>query len=137
MARLATADRFLITVSSMPGPWDTLSGQEVTRDVSTMREQAGGPKVPRASRQEYSNITLTRMWDQDRDGDLYRKIAKGNTYEGTSVTMQELDADGNVIPGAKTVYSGCLVVSAQAPDADANSGDASKLTVVFSVSAVA
>lgn len=137
MARIATADRFLITVSSMPGPWDSISGQEVTRDVATMRELAGGPKVAMPSRPEYSNITVTRMWDQDRDGTIYRAIAKGNTYSDTSVTVQELDLDGNVIPGAKTVYSGCVVVSAQHPDGDANSGDTSKMTVVFSVSAVA
>ena len=137
MARIATADRFLITVSSMPGPWDSISGQEVTRDVSTMRELAGGPQVAMPSRPEYGNLTLTRMWDQDRDGTLYREIAKGNTYTDSSVTVQELDADGNVIPGAATVYSGCVVVSAQHPDGDANSGDAAKLTVVFSVSAVA
>lgn len=137
MARIATSDRFLITVSSMPGPWDTISGQEVTRDVATMRELAGGPKVAMPSRPEYGNVTLTRLWDQDRDGGVYRDIAKGNTYSDSSITVQELDADGNVIPGAATVYSGCVVVSAQAPDGDANSGDTSKLSVVFTVSSVA
>jgi hypothetical protein len=137
MARIATADRFLITVSSMAGPWDSISGQEVTRDVPTMRQLAGGPKVAMPSRPEYGNVTLTRLWDQDRDGDIFRKIAKGTTYADSSITVQELDADGNVIPGAATVYGGCVVVSAQHPDGDANSGDTAKLTVVFSVSSVA
>lgn len=137
MATIATRDRFHITVSSMEGPWDTISGQEISREVQTLREEAGGPKIAMPSRPEYANVTLTRMYDQTRDGTLWRDLAKGNTFAGSSITVQELDLDGVVIPGAATTYSGCAVVSATPPDGDANSGEAAKLTVVFSVTSVA
>lgn len=137
MARLATADRFQVSVSSMPGPFTQISGQEVSREIPKMKEYAGGPDVPMANRIVYPDITLTRVYDSDRDGALYKRIARGELFADTSITVQELDADGNAIPGASKTFSGCVVKSAQAPDGDANSQDAANLTVVFTVGGVA
>lgn len=137
MARLATADRFKVTVSSMPGPWTQISGQEVSREIPKMKEYAGGPDVPMANRISYPDVTLQRVYDSDRDGALYKRIARGELFAATSITVQELDADGNAIPGAAKTYTDCVVKSSTAPDADANSQDAATLTVVFTVGGVA
>lgn len=137
MARLATADRFKVSVSSMPGPWTQVSGQEVSREVSKMKETAGGADVVMPSRITYPDLTLTRVYDSDRDGALFKRIASGELFADTSVTVQELDADGNAIPGASKTYSGCVVKSATAPDGDANSQDSASLTVVFTVGSIA
>lgn len=137
MARLATADRFKVSVSSMPGPWAQITGQEVSREVPKMKEYAGGPDVPMANRIVYPDITLVRVYDSDRDGALWKRIARGETFSATSITVQELDADGNAIPGASTTYSDCVLKSSTRPDGDANSQDSAMLTVVFTVGGVA
>lgn len=136
MSRLATADRFKVSVSSMPGPWTQVSGQEVSREVSKMKETAGGPDVVMPSRIVYPDLTVTRVYDSDRDGSLFKRIAGGELFADTSITVQELDADGNAIPGASKTYSSCVVKSATAPDGDANSQDSANLTVVFTVGSV-
>ena len=137
MSRLATADRFKVSISSMPGPWTQVSGQEVSREVSKMREEAGGPEVPMAHRVTFPDITLQRVYDSDRDGSLFKKFASGDAFANSSITVQELDADGNAIPGAFKTYTGCVAKSMTAPDGDAHSQDAAVLQVVFSVGGVA
>jgi hypothetical protein len=137
MARLATADRFLISVSTMPGPFTQISGQEVSREISKPRQYAGGPEVPMPNRIQYPDITLMRIYDSDRDGSLYKRVALGELFAGTSITVQEIDVDGNAIPGAAKTYTDCVIKSASAPDGDANSQDSASLTVVFTVGGVA
>lgn len=137
MARLATADRFKVSVSSMPGPWAQITGQAISREVSKMREYAGGPDVPMAHRVSFPDISLQRVYDSDRDGALVKRFANNETFADTSITVQELDADGNAIPGASKTYTGCLCKEIVPPDGDANSQDAAMLTVVFSVGGVA
>ena len=137
MARLATADRFRISVSSMPGPWTQITGQEIAREIPKLKEYAGGPDVPMANRIVYPDVTLMRVYDSDRDGPLFKRIARGELFTGTSITIQELDADGNAIPSAAKTYIDCVLKSATSPDADANSEEAADLTVVFTVGGVA
>lgn len=134
---ISQADRSLVTVSSMPGPWAMISGQEVSREVTTVRERAGGPDVPLPSRIQHPDVSLQRAYDPERDSALFKAIASGNAYPGTSISVDTLDLDGNVIPGSKVTYTNCTVVSASLPDGDANSSDTSMLTVVFKVGAVA
>lgn len=137
MARLATADRFRINVSSMPGPWTQISGQEIQREIPKLKEYAGGPDVPMANRIVFPDVTLTRVYDSDRDAALFKRIARGELFSGTSITVQELDADGNSIPGASKTYIDCVLKSSTSPDGDANSQDAANLVVVFTVGGVA
>lgn len=137
MARLTTADRFAVSVSTMPGPWVQASGREVSREIQKLKEVAGGSDTVIPTRIVYPDITLMRVYDSDRDGALYKRIARGELFSGTSITVQELDADGIAIPGAVTTYNDCVVRSATAPDTDANSQDAAMLTVVFAVGGVA
>ena len=135
---LATADRFHISIDKMPAAkWDTLSGQEASREVPKVRVEAGGAKQNMPTRIEIADTTVTKVWDSDTDGELYRGLMKGSLYDGATITVQELDADGNTLPGKVVQYTGCVVKGVSRDDADANGQDPLKMTVVWSVGAVA
>ena len=100
------------------------------------------PVAPRGrrqglTRQAYRSFLHRFAHDVDRDGAIFKRIAQNDDYSGSTITVQEIDADGNAISGAVKVFTGCVVKSATAPDGDANSQDASVLTVVFTVGGVA
>ncbi len=44
MSRFVTQDRIKVTVSSMPGSWATIAGQEAERENVKLRPGAGEPK---------------------------------------------------------------------------------------------
>lgn len=132
MTKLITQDRVKVSVSTMEGPWATVSGQEAERENVKLREVAGGVKQVVHTQLEYSDITLTRLFDADRDAALLSSLNSGKAYPGTTITEQYLDADGNAIPGAMSVHTGCAVASFAAPEGDANSSDMGYLTVTWS-----
>lgn len=134
---ISLADRQLITVSSMPGPWAQVSGQEITREVQTAREKAGGPKIPLPNSVEFPDLQLQRLYDPERDSAIVRAMGGNKTFSGTSITVDTIDQDGIVIPGAKIVYTDCVLLSVSAPDGDANSTDMSMLQVTFKVGGLA
>lgn len=128
-----TQDRIKVTVSTMPGPWATVSGQEAERTNSKLRPGAGEPKQTlQGLTLEYGDITVTRLFEPTRDAALLAQLNRGNAFPGTTVTESYLDTDGNAIPGAQSVHTGCVVASFSAPEGDANGTDAGYLTVTFS-----
>ena len=136
--RLATQDRLSISVSSMPGAkWDTIAGQELTREVPKLRVEAGGAKFPMPTRPEYSDLTITKVYDQDTDAALFKSLMLGNKYEGSTIVATEIDQDGNVISGNSMQFTGCVVKSVSRDDGDANGQDPLKMTVVWAVGGVA
>lgn len=131
MGKLVTKDRVKIAVSSMPGDWDTASDPSVKRTNTKMRREAGGTPEVVSSRQELESITLTRVWDPDRDSAIWDEIKRGNLYPDSTISLQTIDENG-VPQGKPDVYAGCVVEEASKTGADANSGeDVVKLTVVF------
>ncbi len=132
MSRFVTQDRVKITVSSMPGSWDSRSGAEAERENVKLRPGAGEPKQVIHTQLEYGDITVTRLFDADTDAALLAQLNKGDAFDGTTITEQYLDADGNAIPGSQSIHTGCAVASFSLDDADANSSDVVKLTVTFS-----
>ena len=132
MGRIVTQDRVKISVSSMPGSWDSGSGREAERENVKLRRGAGEPKEVVHTQLEYGDITVTRLFDADTDAALLSSLNAGQAYAGTTITEQYLDADGNAIPGSQSVHTGCAVASFSLDDADANSSDVMKLTVTFS-----
>lgn len=138
--RLATADRFHVSVdgAAFAGlKWTMVSGQELSREVPKMRAEAGGPQIPFPARAEISDITITKLYDSDTDGALFKNLMKENLYEGSTITVQELDQDGNAIPGAVIQYSGCVVKGVTRDDADANSQEPVNLTITWAVGSIA
>lgn len=132
MSRFVTQDRVKITVSSMSGSWDSGSGRDAERENVKLRPGAGEPKQVVHTQLEYSDITVTRLFDADTDAVLLSQLNKGNAYPGTTITEQFLDADGNAIPGSQSIHTGCAVSSFALDDVDANSSDIVKLSVTFS-----
>jgi hypothetical protein len=132
MSRFVTQDRIKVTVSSMPGSWATIAGQEAERENVKLRPGAGEPKQVVHTQLEYGDVTVTRLFDADTDAALLAKLNKGNAFAGTTITEQYLDADGNAIPGSQSIHTGCAVLSFSGPEGDANSSDMGYLTVTFS-----
>ena len=132
MPRYVTQDRIKVTVSSMPGSWATISGQEAERENVKMRPGAGEPKHVVHTQLEYGDVTVTAMFDADTHAALLSSLNKGNAYAGTTITEQYLDEDGNAIPGSQSIHTGCAVRSFSSAEGDANSSDMGILTVTWS-----
>ena len=132
MSNFVTQDRIAVSVDTMPGPWATISGQQAERENVKMKEVSGGPKVTIHTDLNYGDITVTRLFDADRDADLLKQLNSGEVFENTTVTEQYLDSGGNPVPGKMSVHTGCVVAGFTAPEGDANSADMGMLTVTFS-----
>lgn len=132
MPNYITQDRIKVTVSSMPGSWTTISGQESEREVVKLRAGAGESKQVIATQLEYGDVTITRLFDADRDQAILSALNSGNSYAGSTITEQYLDGDGNAIDGKRIVHSGCAVMSFSGPEGDANSSDMGYLTITWS-----
>lgn len=134
MGLLFTSDRVRVRVSTMPGEWDTASEPGGSRTNTKIRTDAMGQQVVLASRQEFDDLTLTRVWDSERDPALWAELARGNAFEGSSIAFTHLDADGDPV-GAPDTYVRCTVQSYKrsGADANANGSEPVKLTVVWTV----
>jgi hypothetical protein len=116
----------------MPGSWATIAGQEAERENVKLRPGAGEPKAVVHTSLEYSDVTVTRLFDADVDAALLSQLNQGNAFAGTTITEQYIDADGNAIPGSQSIHTGCAVASFSAVEGDANSSDMGYLTVTWS-----
>jgi len=133
MPSYISKSRRKVTVSTMPGVWMTASDVTANRSNQMRRRGAGEPMEVITSRLTWDSITVTRMWDPETDGTLWAELNRGNAYNGTTITMVDLDADG-VPVGSPDSYAGCAVESFTRSGADANADDEIvELTVVFSV----
>lgn len=132
MAPILTKDRVLIGLDKMPGDWDTCTDPGFGRESSAMRRSADGQMETVNGRLTYEDITLTRFWDESRDGALVRQAKKDIGYfDQVTLSLTGLGGDG-VPLGAPDTYAGS-VKNVSRTGSDANSTDPSKLTVVVSV----
>jgi len=134
MGLLFTSDRVRVRVSTMPGEWDTASEPGGSRTNTKIRTDAMGPQKVLTSRQDHDDLTLTRVWDSERDPAIWAELTRGNAYEGTSISLVHLDADG-VPVGAPDTYVRCAVQAYKrgGADANANGSEPVKLTVTWTV----
>lgn len=130
-------DREKIDVSTMPGPWMQIAGREHERDVTSQRPGVGEPEVQTRSKMRHGNVTVTKMFRASTDVTLEKRIAQGESFAGTTITVTGVDEDDMPIPGAETRYTGCSVVSCSSTDADVNGADPKTFSVVFKIGAVA
>jgi hypothetical protein len=129
---ILTKDRTLIGFDKMPGDWDTASDPSFGREVGTMRRSADGQPETVSGRITYEDITLTRFWDEARDGAIMRQVKQNpGFYDGGTISFTSLGIDG-VPMGAPDTYTGS-VKSASRTGSDANSNDPAKLTVVVTI----
>lgn len=89
------------------GVFDKFNGGDLTAAVVKYRPGGMGPEVTYLTLPVITDVTLTRVYEQQRDHAL---IAKLHTLSGratASVTLQPLDTDGNPFGNPRT-YQGRL-----------------------------
>ena len=130
---ILTKDRTLITLSTMPGDFDTCTDPNAARDIVKFRRAANSAQESIGGRLTYDNITATRVWDNARDNAILKQFkANPDAYNGTVLALTALAPDG-IAMGAADTYTG-IVESMSRTGSDANSGDRSQLTVVLAIS---
>jgi hypothetical protein len=130
---MTSQNQFLITVDGIPGFFATKSGGVPSIQVSKDFDGGSNDPVLSNSRPVYSDLTVGRRWDIDRDAPI--EIAeRKNIGKDRTITSQPCDADF-VATGPKTVYRGRLQ-AVNPPDADANSSNPARFALVFSIQKV-
>lgn len=89
------------------GSYDKWSGGDVTATITKYRPGGMGPEITYPSLSIIGNVVVSRVFVQERDQALVAALSPfaGNGY-GT-ITLQPLDASGNVL-GPPTTYRGRL-----------------------------
>ena len=126
-----TQDRSKVEVSTMPGHWMQIDGQEGEREIITQSPGVGAPDVQLASKSKPGNITLVKMFNAAIDLGVFKALESDSKFRGTTITVTFVDEDDNEIPGATITYGGCVVQSWALSAADRNGSDPQTLTVVW------
>lgn len=128
-------DQWLITVSvdgSNLGTFDKCDGGDI--DSSETKYMPGGmaPEKVLGGVATVSNVTVTRLFEADRDSEVARALASRAGRASMSVSKQPLDVDGNPF-GSPTVYTGILK-KVTVPPADSGATGASTWALELSTS---
>jgi len=118
-------DQYLITasVAGVPlGIYDKHKGGDTDSPEKKYRGGGMGPQVSLGGQPEVSNVTITRLYDRDRDVDLVRWL-RTQIGQPMSVSRQPLDANKNP-KGRPDVFTGKLKkVSPTDVDSEGNAPD--------------
>lgn len=137
MDTMISQRQFLTKVAGIDGYWSTFSGGETS--VEHSKQFDGGSLVPDvlSSNPVISDVTVSRGFRPERDAAirrlLQRALAQGRAVR-TTITRTPTDEDYTPI-GQPEVYD-VQLRSVTPSDSDANSGDASRLQLVFTVRSV-
>lgn len=117
-------------VEKIPDPWDTIGGGDA--DSSELKYKAGGmvPEVSLGGTPTVANVTVSRLYDYDRDHDLARRLANRVGRAKIHVRKRPLDPDG-VPKGESQTYTGILK-KVNYPDANSTSSSANMLELEVS-----
>lgn len=123
----------LVSIEGIPGLWAMKQGGNVASETSSVYD--GGQLRPEilTAPSLAENVTVSRPVDDVRDLPEMRRL-KGlvGRFTGT-ITVQHTDADLFPI-GDPEVYPDAILVNYNEPDADASSGEAKRLELVFAIS---
>jgi hypothetical protein len=139
MPSLSTQNKVAVRVVNPVNPlididWDKADGGARSHNVTKVRARAGGPKLVLTGDSEVENITTEAFIDPVAHAQLLQQLHAGETFSGSTITRQFLDANGVPIPGTKLEHKGCAVVKSESIPADANSdGEGAKLVVEWQV----
>lgn len=127
--------QFLVKVSGIDGYFMTKSGGNISADSTKVYD--GGVTKPDilSATPEVENISVSRAFDQFRDGPVLAKMRGRVGRFVTTVSVTPTDRDLVAI-GSPVVYSDALLVGLNEPEADASSGDAATFEMEFAVSSV-
>ena len=126
---------FLVKVDGIEGYYQTKTGGNIVATGTKVFD--GGSKVPDiiAGSPDTDNITVSRTYDEVRDGDVCRALRQVVSSWVTTVSVTPTDADFNAV-GPPTVYSNARLLEFHEPDVDSSSGDAAPYELVFGVGSV-
>jgi hypothetical protein len=126
---------FLVSVSGIPGYFQTKSGGETTSE--TARNFDGGSLVPQvlAGPADRANVTVSRAWSNDRDRAIHKLLRDSVGKRRASIYVQPANED-LVATGPATTYTNALLVRVSEPDIDSGSGDPAMFELEFAVGAV-
>lgn len=128
-----TQNRERVTVSSLPQiEWDKMSGGDRNHSVTKVRTTAGGKKKPLTGDSTVDNVTTEAFIDPVAHAGVLLALHTGQTYAGTTLSRQFIDAAEVPIGNALAFYD-CAVTKFTLTDADANGEEGAKLTVEWVV----
>lgn len=134
MGDKAARRHWLITVDGVDGTFATCTGGNVTSDATKVYDGGADEPDVMTSPRNYSDIVVGRAWERGRDGAVVKRLRPGVRKRATTVHKKELD-DDMVPTGYSVTYFGKLTGLTD-PDADAGSGDPSRLELTIAVSKV-
>lgn len=103
------------------GIWDKMSGGEVDSEETKYKPGGMEPELSLGGSKSVGNITISRIYDLDRDHSQVKFLMNRAGTADVTVTKQPLDV--NAVPfGAPLVYSGKLK-QVTAPEVDSTSSD--------------
>jgi len=134
---MSTLQSYLI-VATVAGQnldaFETFTGGEVSAEP-TKRRSAGGQLKQYAVRPDYSDVTITRVYERERDHELYRRLLLLAGNGNGTVQLQPL-IDGTDTPWGKPItYSGMLM-TVTGGDADVTATENRMLSLVWQIRSV-
>lgn len=130
MATPTRQDTWNVTavIDGLPsGTWDKLSGGSGDSEELKYRPGNMGSQISLGGSQTLENITLSRLFDLDRDALVVKKWLARRGNAPVVVTKQPKDIDGNTY-GEPLVYTGILK-AVTPPDVDSEGGDAAMVAI--------
>ena len=135
---MSTAQQSLVTVvvDGRPlGTFDTRTGGATTAEHAKHRPGGMVAQKAYASLPENDDVTVTRVYERERDHVLARQLKTRAGRATASISEQPLGDDG--APWGKPTVSTGLLKSVNTGDVDSNSGEPRFLELVFTITEVA
>lgn len=135
---MSTQQNSLVTVvvDGQPlGVFDTLSGGDVTAEPTKRRSGGMGPLKAYGALPDYDDVTVSRVYERERDHELLRRLRTRVGKANASVSEQPLDEDGAPW-GRPTTYTGRLI-GLTPGEADSESSDPRMFELTFQITEVA
>lgn len=117
------------------GVFDTFTGGDAVSKVTKHRPGGMGPERAYPGLPSFSDLTVTRVNEFDRDWEIIRSLRPKAGRVLGSVTVQPLDSDGNAYGNSQT-YSGRFV-GVKGLKGDSKSEAESMYDLDFAIEAVA
>jgi hypothetical protein len=135
MVAPSTQQAWLVSVSGIPGYWQTKSGGE--KSSETTKDYDGGSLEPEviASPAEIDNITVSRSYKPSRDLEALRMASSKVGRWRTTVSITPTDED-MMANGQPRTYPNALLVRCTEPEVDRSSGDPATWELEFAVAVV-
>ena len=135
MVAPSTQQAWLVSVSGIPGYWQTKSGGEKSSETS--KDYDGGSLEPEviASPAEIDNITVARSYKASRDYEALKNASSRVGRWRTTVSVTPTDED-LIANGPPRTYPNALLVRCTEPEVDRSSGDVSTWELEFACGSV-